>query len=126
MRTTIVSVPCECSRLPYEPRFGLHPPVPGGCKGGSRYPKYPNFRGPISQYPNFNEPISQYPNFVDSESSLVEGSCSTCLRYVFSLGTWVWNTSLIRHPDFKHSKVSNSNFKWIEVKCKSQIVTHGV
>ena len=33
----------------------------GVCKGGSRYPKYPNFKGPISQYPDFLGPESQYP-----------------------------------------------------------------
>ena len=33
----------------------------GVCKGGSRYPKYPNFKGPISQYPDFIGPKSQYP-----------------------------------------------------------------
>ncbi len=34
----------------------------GVSKGGSRYPKYPYLKGPVSQYPNFKGPISQYPN----------------------------------------------------------------
>ncbi len=31
----------------------------GVSKRGSRYPKYPNFKRPISRYPNFKGPISQ-------------------------------------------------------------------
>ncbi len=47
--------------LPKE-KFG-RPLLLGVCKGGgSQYPKYPNFKWPISQYPNFIGPKSQYPN----------------------------------------------------------------
>ncbi len=34
--------------------------VLGVCKGGSPYPKYPNFRGPISQFQRFDIQISQF------------------------------------------------------------------
>ena len=38
-----------------------------GVLGGSRYPKYPDFKGPLSQYPNFIGAKSQYPK-----------SCAAC------------------------------------------------
>ena len=41
----------------------------GVSKRGTQYPKYPNFKRPISQYPNFKGPISQYPNFEPTCSS---------------------------------------------------------
>ncbi len=38
-------------------------------KRGSQYPKYPNFKRPISRYPNFKGPISQYPSLEPTCSS---------------------------------------------------------
>ncbi len=40
----------------------------GVCRGGSRHPKYPNFRGPIYQYFKFLEPKSQYPKFSEAQN----------------------------------------------------------
>ncbi len=76
----------------------------GVSKRGSRYPKYPNFKGPISQYPNFKGPISRYPNFLAHLYDIVS---------FWAISQYPKSITGIPISLFLWANIPNSGLKWV-------------